>query len=238
MSADSSTATRHFVRTRWTLVLRANVGSAEGKAALSELCAAYYRPVFVFLRRQGFSEDVARDHTHTFFAHLLERGFPNADPQRGRFRSYLLGAVKYFVGDLNARANRAKRGGNAVHEAIDPADDHSAALNVNDTTVPAMPEVFDREWASAVVNRAVAELASGYPQDRFAVLRPWLMGDAAASQAENAQALSMSESAFKAAVHRLRKQFRGLLRSEVAQTVNNGAEVEDELRYLCSVLAE
>lgn len=238
MSADSCTATRYFARTRWTLVLRANVGSSEGKAALSELCAAYYQPVFVFLRRLGFSEDVARDHTHTFFAYLLERGLPNADPQRGRFRSYLLGAVKYFVGDLNARANRAKRGGNAVHEAIDPTDDHSAALSVNDTTIPIIPEIFDREWALAVMNRAVAELASGHPRDRFAVLRPWLMGDAVVSQAESAQALSMSEGAFKATVHRLRKQFRKLLHSEVAQTVDNGTEVDDELRYLCSVLAE
>lgn len=238
MPADSPTTTRHFARTRWTLVLRANVESSEGKDALSELCAAYYQPVFVFLRRMGYSEDVARDHTHTFFAHLLERGFPNVDPQRGRFRNYLLGAVKYFVGDLNDRALRAKRGGDAVHETIDSTDDHSAALNVKALAATTLPEIFDREWAMTVMNRAVNALAEGHAKDRFAALRPWLMGDAAASQAEAAHALNMSEGAFKVAVHRLRKQFRELLRNEVAQTLDNNKDIDDELRYLCSVLAQ
>src|SRR3569623_2151725 len=108
MAAFPSTTARHFAQTRWTLVLRANVESSEGRTALSELCEAYYRPVFVFLRRMGFPEDVAQDHAHAFFAHLLERGFPHVDPQRGRFRNYLLGAVKYFVSDLNDQARRAK----------------------------------------------------------------------------------------------------------------------------------
>lgn len=237
MYSGSSATARNFACTRWTLVLRANVGSSEGRAALSELCAAYYQPVFVFLRRMGFSEDVARDHTHAFFAHLLERGFPNADPQRGRFRSYLLGAVKYFVGDLNDRTHRAKRGGDVAHESIDSSDDHSTALNVQDPAAVMMPEVFDREWAVAVMNRAVNALAAGHVADRFAVLRPWLMGDATASQAEAARALNISEGAFKVAVHRLRKQFRDLLRSEVAQTVEDDSDIEDELRYLCAVLA-
>ncbi len=238
MSADFSTATGHFAHTRWTLVLRANTESPEGRTALSELCAAYYQPVFVFLRRMGFTEDVARDHAHTFFVHLLERGFPGVDPQRGRFRSYLLGAVKYFVGDLNDRALREKRGGQVVHEIIDPADDYSAALQVDDTSVPAMPQIFDREWAVAVMNRAVNALAAEHAEGRFAALRPWLMGDAAGSQSETAEALGMSEGAFKVAVHRLRKQFRERLRQEVAQTVSDDPEIDDELRYLCSVLAQ
>lgn len=227
-----------FARTRWTLVLRARPESAEGRAALSELCEAYYQPVFVFLRRMGFPDDAARDHAHSFFAYLLERGFPGADPQRGRFRSYLLGAVKYFVGDLLDHACRERRGGGAAHEVIDPADDRSAALALGDSGAPAMPEVFDREWAVAVMNRAVNTLAADHTAERFAALRPWLMGDAAASQAESAGALGMSEGAFKAAVHRLRKQFREALRREIAQTVEADADIEDELRYLCAVLAQ
>ena len=126
-----------FARTRWTLVLRARPESAEGRSALSELCGAYYQPVFVFLRRMGFADDTARDHAHSFFAHLLERGFPGADPARGRFRSYLLGAVKYFVGDLIAHARREKRGGGTGHEVIDPSDDHSPALALGDAGAPA-----------------------------------------------------------------------------------------------------
>ncbi len=224
--------------TRWTLVLRANAASPEGRAALSDLCGAYYQPVFVFLRRMGFEADTARDHAHSFFAHLLQRGFPGPDPDRGRFRSYLLGAVKYFVGDLLDRARREKRGGGVEHEAMDQNADGSAALAVGDPATMPTPEVFDREWAVTVMNRAVAALAAEHRGERaaqFEALRPWLMGDQAAAHAETAQALGMSEGAVKVAVHRLRKRFRELLRQEIAQTLNDEADVEDELRYLCSV---
>ncbi len=234
----STPATKNFSLTRWTLVLRANAQSPEGRAALSELCEAYYQPVFVFMRRLGFDSDIARDHAHSFFAHLLERGFPGADPKLGRFRSYLLGAVKYFVGDLLDRARREKRGGGREHEVIDSAAGHSAALSLSDPSTPLMPEVFDREWAVTVMNRAVAALASEHSEERFARLRPWLMGDAAASQASSAQELGMSEGAFKVAVHRLRGRFRELLRHEISQTVDHDADIDDELRYLCSVLAQ
>ena len=227
-----------FMSTRWTLVLRANASSPEGKAALGDLCAAYYQPVFVFLRRMGFEADKARDHTHSFFAHLLQRGFPGPDPDRGRFRSYLLGAVKYFVGDLLDHARREKRGGGVAHESIDQSADGSPALLIGDPAAGPAHVLFDREWAVTVMNRAVAALAAEHPGARaaqFEALRPWLMGDAAASHAQTAQALGMNEGAVKVAVHRLRKRFRELLRQEIAQTLDDEADVEDELRYLCSV---
>ena len=174
----------NFQSTRWTLVLRANASSPEGKAALSDLCEAYYQPVFVFLRCMGFHADTARDHAHSFFAHLLQRGFPGPDPDRGRFRSYLLGAVKYFVGDLLDRAKREKRGGGVEHETLNPGDDGSPALMIGDPAATPAPVLFDREWAVTVMNRAVAALASEHQGERaaqFEALRPWLMGDAAAS---------------------------------------------------------
>lgn len=229
----SAPVSSSFASTRWTLVLRANAQSPEGRAALSELCAAYYQPVFVFMRRLGFDADTARDHAHSFFAHLLDRGFPGADPKLGRFRSYLLGAVKYFVGDLLDRARREKRGGGREHVELD-----STALGLSDPATPLMPEVFDREWAVTVMNRAVAALAEEHPAERFEKLRPWLMGDAVASQASSAQELGISEGAFKVAVHRLRGRFRELLRHEISQTVDHDADIDDELRYLCSVLAQ
>ena len=224
--------------TRWTLVLRANASSPEGRAALSDLCEAYYQPVFVFLRRMDFDADTARDHAHSFFAHLLQRGFPGPDPDRGRFRSYLLGAVKYFVGDLLDRARREKRGGGVEHEVMDQSHAGSPALTVADPTAVPAPVLFDREWAVTVMNRAVAALAAEHQDERaaqFEALRPWLMGDAAASHAQTAQALGMNEGAVKVAVHRLRKRFRELLRQEIAQTLSDDTDVEDELRYLCSV---
>ena len=227
-----------FMSTRWTLVLRANASSPEGRAALSDLCEAYYQPVFVFLRRMDFDADTARDHAHSFFAHLLQRGFPGPDPDRGRFRSYLLGAVKYFVGDLLDRARREKRGGGVEHEVMDQSHAGSPALTVADPTAVPAPVLFDREWAVTVMNRAVAALAAEHQDERaaqFEALRPWLMGDAAASHAQTAQALGMNEGAVKVAVHRLRKRFRELLRQEIAQTLSDDTDVEDELRYLCSV---
>src|SRR3954468_12128664 len=121
-----------FMSTRWTLVLRANASSPEGRAALSDLCGAYYQPVFVFLRRMGFDADLARDHAHSFFTHLLQRGFPGPDPDRGRFRSYLLGAVKYFVGNLRDHDRREKRGGGVEHTALDAGGDGSSALEIGD----------------------------------------------------------------------------------------------------------
>lgn len=218
-------------------MLRADAASPEGRAALSDLCAAYYQPVFVFLRRMGFDEDVARDHAHSFFAHLLQRGMPGPDPERGRFRSYLLGAVKHFVGGLQQHERREKRGGGAAHEPLDAADDLSAKA-IGDATAIPVERAFDREWAVAVMNRAVAALAAehrGGREAQFEALRPWLMGDEAASHADTARRLNMSEGAVKVAVHRLRKRFRVLLRQEIAQTVSENENVEDELRYLCSV---
>jgi len=228
----------NFMSTHWTLVLRANASSPEGKAALSDLCEAYYQPVFVFLRRMGFDADTARDHAHSFFAHLLQRGFPGPDPDRGRFRSYLLGAVKYFVGDLLDHARREKRGGGVEHESLDQNHDGSPALLIVDPAALSAPVLFDREWAVTVMNRAVAALAAehqGGTAAQFEMFCPWLMGDAVATHAETAKALGMTEGAVKVAVHRLRKRFRELLRQEIAHTLSDDADVEDELRYLCSV---
>jgi RNA polymerase sigma-70 factor (ECF subfamily) len=146
--------------------------------------------------------------------------------------------VKYFVGDLLDRARREKRGGGVEHESLDPGKDGSRALMIGDPAATPAPVLFDREWAVTVMNRAVAALAAEHQSERavqFEALRPWLMGDYAASHAETAQALGMNEGAVKVAVHRLRKRFRELLRQEIAHTLTNEADLEDELRYLCSV---
>jgi RNA polymerase sigma-70 factor (ECF subfamily) len=228
-----------FAPTRWTLVLEARGDSPAAQAALGELCGSYYQPVFRFLQREGRTEDAARELTQEFFARLLARdGFATADPARGRFRSFVLGALRHFFGDQRDRDNAAKRGGGAVHEPLSAPTDTStgrelAAAAPDDTW-------FDRQWALAIMDTALralaAEHAAAGKADQFEHLKPWLMG-AAAAQADVAARLGWSEGALKVAVHRLRKRFRELVRAEVAQTVPAFADVDAELRYLVEVLA-
>lgn len=235
------TAHGAFAPTRWTLVLRASGGSGEGPAALSELCGAYYEPVFAFLRRSRRSEDEARELAHEFFARLLARGgFVGPDPARGRFRNYLLGAVKYFLRDHRDLALREKRGGGVPHEPLDHVAEDAPPLQVADPAAAVDDASFDRAWAVAAMNRAVTALESehtGTRAEQFAALRPWLIGEGAASHAETAARLGMSEGAVKVSVHRLRRRFRELLRAEIAQTLADPADLDDELRHLCAALA-
>jgi RNA polymerase sigma factor (sigma-70 family) len=232
-----------FAPTRWTLVLRARGESSEARGALSELCEAYYQPVFNFLRREGRDEDAARELAQEFFARLLARGgIGGADPQQGRFRSYLLGAVKHFLSDLRDHERRQKRGGGASAESLDAQTGTSVALQVPDAAAAFDDALFDRAWALALMDRALFLLASEFTSDnkaeQFTVLKPWLAGDAETfTQARAAAQLGMSESAVKVAIHRLRKRFREIIRAEISQTVDSPAEVDEELRYLVEVLA-
>jgi RNA polymerase sigma factor (sigma-70 family) len=233
-----------FAPTRWTLVLRARGETPEARAALSELCEAYYQPVVRFLRREGRDEDAARELAQEFFARILERGeLGAADPSRGRFRSYLLGSVKHFLSDRRKHEGRSKRGGAAVHESIEqPATDGSAAREIADEGATVPDTWFDREWALTVMARGLSETEADYKRggktEHFERLKPWLAGEAESlSQAEAARGLGMSEGAVKVAIHRLRKRFRELIRAEIAQTVAEGTDIDAELRYLIEVLS-
>jgi RNA polymerase sigma factor (sigma-70 family) len=241
---DASTSP--FAPTRWTLVVRARGGSPEARAALSELCEAYYQPVFRFLRREGRDEDTARELTQEFFARVLKRGdIGTADPGRGRFRSYVLGAVKHFLADQRDHDRRQKRGGGQTPESLDATDscDTSAALQVADPTGQASEAFFDRQWALALMDRAFNVVSSDFAREgkkgQFDALKPWLVGDTdQLSQADVAVQLGWSETAVKVAVHRLRKRFREAVRLEIAQTLADGADIDDELRYLVLILAD
>jgi RNA polymerase sigma-70 factor (ECF subfamily) len=234
-----------FVTTRWTCVLAARGETPEAKAALSELCEAYWTPVFHFLRCEGRDEDTARELTQEFFARILARdGFTHVDPARGRFRSFLLGAVKHFLGDLRDRERAAKRGGGVPAEPLpaggDP--DTGAGIQIADATADVPDTYFDRQWALALMNHAftklAGELAAAGKAEQFTALKPWLVGDTPAlSQAAVARSLGLSEGAVKVAIHRLRRGFRELIRAEVAQTVPEAGDADAELRYLVEVLA-
>lgn len=224
-----------FHPTRWTLVLRARGEGAEARAALSDLCAAYYAPVVAFLRREGRDEDAAREMAHAFFAGLLAGGVGAPERERGRFRSYLLGALKHHLSKHRDAALAEKRGGGAEHLSL--TTDTGAGL-----PLPAAPDdarAFDREWAHTIIARALAAIEAEHAEKpaQFAALKPWLDGGAVCSQADAARTLGMTETAVKVAIHRLRVRFRELIRAEVAATVHDPADAADELRYLITVAA-
>lgn len=241
-----------FRTTRWTQVVAAHGKSPEAKQALRELCETYYGPVELFVRRSraGMNQDRAddaRDLTHEFFAKLLEgNSLDNADRTRGRFRSYLLGAVKHFLSDQQDREQTLKRGGGQTTQSLDQSsleDDtgriESSALVDPDGLPP--DSFFDRQWALAVVEQAIGTLRTEADLSgelaRFEVLQRWLVTPSSHGTAiAAARSLNLSEGAFKVAVHRLRKRFRQVVIDRIASTVNDPVEVQEELSYLISAM--
>jgi RNA polymerase sigma factor (sigma-70 family) len=233
-----------FPMTRWTRVLAARGGSAEAKTALSELCAAYYEPVHTYLTHTAPGES-ARDLTHAFFAQLLERGgLTSVQPQRGKFRSYLLGAVKHFIADQRDRDRAEKRGGGIANLSLDAEHDDSSEEHKIELESAAPPDsLYDREWAIALLHRANERLTEEQQEagreHQFAVLKPWLNGEAGAlSQAAAAIELGVTENVVRVAIHRLRKRFGENVRHEIAQTVDNPDEISAELNYLIEALRQ
>jgi RNA polymerase sigma-70 factor (ECF subfamily) len=219
----------------------------ESEMALQDLCEAYYDPVYHFIRERRPHGDEARDLTQEFFARVLDRsGFQGADPTRGRFRSFLLGAVKHFLSAHRAHAERKKRGGGIEHQSLDAPsfsqDPNATAANlqVADPNALSPDQAFDQLWANTVLERALDRLEKDCQRDgkgqQFEVLQPWLAGGADRPQAEAAYRLGLSESATRVAIHRLRQKFRGAVRSELAHTLGPGISVKEELGHLFAAL--
>ncbi len=232
-----------FATTQWTRVLATRGESSEARAALSDLCSAYYEPVVKFLRARFHDDDRAREFAHEFFAHLLERNsLAGADRARGRFRSYLLGAVKHFIADRHDRELAAKRGAWAEHVSIDVGTDTSPGIDPP-ATQEYPPEVeFDRQWAMTMLDRAMKQLSADFTSagnaEHFNILKPWLTGGGSDSQADAAHRLGLNEGAVKVAIHRLRKRFRELVKTEIANTVEDASEVAGEMSHLVTVLSK
>ena len=211
----------------------------QARKALEELCKAYWYPLYAFVRNRGYSSNDAQDLTQSFFAQIIETGgFASADPERGRFRSYLLGAMKHFLANEWHRAQTRKRGGGVTIVELDALDPEGRyALEPAQSTDP--DAGFDREWAQQSVARAMEELraeseASG-KGDLFEALKGSLMGEEPA-RSETAARLGMTPGAVKVAVHRLRKRYRELLRARIAETVSDPSDIDDEMRYLVVAL--
>jgi DNA-directed RNA polymerase specialized sigma24 family protein len=225
-----------FARTRWSLVRRACGSTPEARAALGELCEAYWLPVFRVLRRGGREEDAAREVAQEFFAHVLSGGrLEGADPALGRFRSYLLGALRHFESDRRERERRMKRGGGILPEPLTGEEPGTGQ------GVPWTDHEFDREWALAVVSRAVTAVSEAYAKSgraaQFERLKPSLLGGDLPSQAALAGELGCTEGALKVAIHRLRRSFREAVKAEISQTLPEAEDADGELRYLIEVLS-
>ena len=228
-----------FRTTRWTHVSRAKADSPEGRRALAELCSAYYEPVAAFLRCRLRDPDTARDLAHDFFAHVLAGGaIAHAQQERGRFRSYLLGAVKHFLSHHREAERRLKRGGAAEHISLQDTDARDAR-SVPDDSVLSPEAVFDRQWALTVVARSLEALRQECLSEGraafFEQVKPWLTGDAAhGDQTALAASSGMNANALKVAVHRLKRRFRHLLKAEVAGTLDDRALIQAEMQALFS----
>jgi RNA polymerase sigma-70 factor (ECF subfamily) len=210
------------------------------RAALEELCRAYWYPLYAFVRYRGYSSEDAQDLTQSFFARIIETGgLASADPARGRFRSYLLGALKHFLVNEWHRARAQKRGGRArliEWDALDPEARYAEASTQLDNP----EQLFDREWALETVAGALQtlrdEMVKAGKREQFDALKGSLTGEDKLPREEIAARLNMNEGAVKVAVHRLRQRYRTLLRAAVAETVSCEADLDDEMRYLVEVL--
>jgi RNA polymerase sigma-70 factor (ECF subfamily) len=233
---------REFATTHWSLVVAAKPDEAsqtDARKALEELCRAYWYPLYAFVRDRGYSSTDAQDLTQSFFTRIIETGgFASADPGRGRFRSYLLGAMKHFLANEWHRAQAQKRGGGVTFLELD-ALAPEARYDLEPAQPPDPDASFDRQWAQESIARAMdklrAEFEAGGKGELFEAIRESLTGEEPA-RSETAARLGMTEGAVKVAVHRLRKRYRQILRAEIAETVSDPSDVDDEMHYLVAAL--
>ena len=233
-----------FQTTQWTGVLAARGSSPEARTALSQLCSRYYEPVFVFLRREGRPEDAARELAHEFFAGLLAGDpFSKVEPGCGKFRSYLLGALKHFLSHRRERERRVVRGGQAVHRSMDEQTETFCGGEIADAQADAPDRAYDQAWATLLLDGAVAVLRAEYADrgeaEVFARIQPWLSGEAAhGDQRALALELGIPASVLKTHVHRMKLRFRTLVREAIAETLADPAGTDEEMRSLFAALSE
>lgn len=227
-----------FMTTRWTLVNAAGDGSdAPARDALAELCQAYWPPLYAYLRRRGHDAEEAQDLTQGFFARLLERrDIRAAHAERGRFRSFLLTALKRYVINEHERATSLKRGGHVLPLSLD-FDGVERAESLAPRTDDRPDRLFDRRWAAISLDRALQRLRQECHRTGKGVLADALLPyltDAGELPAYDtvARELGLTEGAVKVAVHRLRQRFGDVLRLEIAETVLAPEDVDDEVREL------
>lgn len=240
-STPISRSSAGFDSTHWSVVLADKRDTAKHRAALDHLCQAYWPPIYSFLRRQGSSPADAEDLTQGFFAELITGDFlERPDPARGKFRSYLIGALRHYLAHQREHAGAKKRGGGAPHLPLDNAESEFAAL--------ASPQLdpsaaYERAWAVTLLARAVQQLeAEQHAANRtpiFTLLRPFLYAPPSRGDYEQiAEKLQTSRATVAVWIHRLSQRLSELVSLEIAATLENPADAEQELRHLKQSLAE
>jgi RNA polymerase sigma-70 factor (ECF subfamily) len=245
--ADSSdhlpASAREFTTTHWSVVLAANDGeSTQAHTALAQLCRTYWYPLYAFVRRKGHSPHDAQDLTQAFFARLLEKRYiEQADRERGRFRTFLITALTHFLADEWDKARRLKRGGGREIISLDAASaEERYRLEPLDQLDAA--KLYERRWVTTLFDQVLARLEQEFRDSGKGELFDQLKGSLLAeerglSYAEVGARLSLTESAIKQTVHRMRRRYRELFREEIGQTVASPGEVDDELKHLFAVLS-
>ncbi len=240
---------RQFATTRWSLILsaaRSESGEQEARTALDELCRTYWRPVFSFVCRRGYSIEDAQDLTQDFFVKILECNWlQHADRNRGRFRSLLLKSLENFLVNVAERTHTRKRGGDVEFVSWDDwMAEAPSQLSISAHALDSLPpeRLFDLRWAVTVVEQALRRLreeceSKGRRRLFYALSCHLTEERDEVSYANLSTVLGIAESAVKKQLHTMRQRYRSLLRDEVAHTVTDPAEVEDEIRYLCAALA-
>jgi RNA polymerase sigma-70 factor (ECF subfamily) len=232
-----------FTTTHWTVVRQASGNSPQAVAALETLARAYWYPLYAYVRRKGHNPHDAQDLTQAFFARLLEHGYlQNADRNQGRFRTFLLSSLKNFLINEWKRENRERRGGGQKLLSMD--EETAETRFASEPFVEQPPDsLYDRGWAATLLELAMTALRAEFEQsgklELFERLKVFVWGDKSAlSYVEMAVQLNTTEGAVKVSVHRLRQRYGELLRAEVAHTVSTPEEVNEELRYLVSVIRD
>ncbi len=229
-----------FATTEWSLILAAADSQApNAQEALDSLCQIYWHPVYAYIRRRGY-QDMAQDLTQGFFTQLLEKQYiKSARSERGRFRSFLLASVKNYLANEWDREQAQKRGGGTVLLSIDFEEAKASLPEPGHEITPEV--VFERQWALTVLENVLAELRlemvrSGN-EERFQHLKGFLTGEQVGIKLRTvATELEMSEGALKVAIHRMRRRLGEILQSEIASTLNDPRQVEEEIRYLFAVI--
>src|SRR5665213_3953075 len=246
MNSDQSSTTPGdvFATTHWTVVLAAgNRSTPQSVSALEELCRSYWFPLYAYVRRRGHNKEDAEDSVQAFFARFLEKNYlAGLSAERGRFRAFLLASLKHFLANEWDKTQAQKRGGGAAHLSLDwqTAD---TKFQVAATNEPSPDKAFDREWALALLVKVIERLQRECEVDGkiklFEQLKFFLTaGKGALSHTDAAKKLGMDEAAVRVAVHRLRKRYRVLLRDEIAQTLADAADVDEEMRALFGAFAD